>query len=198
VPPRRRRTRRRRRGPAPDKAICSDAAWDFLVLIVMSGLPGVGKSTLADELGRRLPACVVSVDPAEDAMLRAGLPQSFETGVAAYEVCGTFAARQLTLGFNVVADAANYLEIARDTWRRAASSARTALRVVHVICSDEDAHRRRLAFRQRGLSHYPEPTWSDVERRRSETEPWSEHHLVIDSCQHLDANVRTCLSYVVS
>ena len=68
------------------------------MLIVMSGLPGVGKSTLADELGRRLPACVLSVDPVEDAMLRAGLRQSFETGVAAYEVCGTLAARQLALG----------------------------------------------------------------------------------------------------
>jgi predicted kinase len=169
----------------------------MLMLVVMSGLPGVGKSTLADELGRRLPACVVSVDPVEDAMLRAGLPQSFETGVAAYEVCGTIATRQLTLGLNVIADAANHLEIARDTWRRAASSAATTLRVVHVICSDERTHRRRLAHRERGLSHYPEPTWSDIERRQLETEPWSEEHLIVDSVDPLDENVRACLGYTL-
>jgi predicted kinase len=169
-----------------------------LVLVVLSGLPGVGTSSLADELGRRLPACVVSVDPVEDAILRVGLRQSFETGVAAYEVCGTIAAGQLTLGFNVIADAANHLEIARDTWRRAASSTASTLRVVHVICSDEGTHRRRLTRRERGLSHYPEPTWSDVERRRLETEPWSEEHLIVDSLEPLDENVRACLRYVLS
>jgi predicted kinase len=130
-------------------------------------------------------------------MLRAGLPQSFETGVAAYEVCGTIAERQLTLGFTVIADAANDLEIARDTWRRAASSARSSLRVIHVICSDADVHRRRLARRQRGLSHYPEPTWSDVTRRRLKTEPWPEEHLTVDSVEPPGENVRAGLRYVL-
>ena len=166
------------------------------MLIVISGLPGVGKSTLADELGRRLPACVVSVDPVEDAMLRAGLPQSFETGVAAYEVCGAVAAHQLALGLNVIADAANYLEIGRDTWRRAASSAHATVRVVHVTCSDEAMHRRRLGGRVRGLSHYPEPRWDDIERRRAETEPWTEDHLTVDSREDLAANVDKCLRYL--
>jgi len=43
------------------------------MLILMSGLPGVGKSALAHELGRLLPACVLSVDPIEAAMWRSGL-----------------------------------------------------------------------------------------------------------------------------
>lgn len=162
----------------------------------MSGLPGVGKSALADELGRRLPACVVSVDPIEDAMLRAGLRQSFETGVAAYEVGATVAAHQLALGLDVIADAANYLEVGRDIWRRAASSANASIRVVHVICDDEALHRRRLTQRDRGLSRYPEPTWDEVERRRLETEPWTEDHLVVDSGHALSVNVDACLRYL--
>jgi predicted kinase len=166
------------------------------VLILMSGLPGVGKSALADELGRRLPACVVSVDPIEDAMLRAGLPHSFEVGVAAYEVGATVAAQQLALGFDVIADAANYLEVGREIWRRAAASAGQTVRVVHVVCRDEALHRHRLAERRRGLSRYPEPTWEDVQRRRSEAEPWAEDHLVVDSVAPLAANVERCLRYL--
>ncbi|MDQ1478163.1 MAG: hypothetical protein QOE62_3392 [Actinomycetota bacterium] len=180
----------------PDRAICAGADADSsAVLIVMSGLPGVGKSALADELGRRLPACVVSVDPIEDAMLRAGLRQSFETGVAAYEVGATVAVHQLALGLHVVADAANYLEVGRDTWRRAASSVKTAIRVVHVVCSDETLHRRRLGERKRGLARYPEPTWDEVELRRSETERWVEDHLVVDSRVEMAVNVETCVRY---
>ncbi len=38
------------------------------VLVVMSGLPGAGKSSLADVLGEKLGAAVLSVDPIEAAI----------------------------------------------------------------------------------------------------------------------------------
>lgn len=43
-----------------------------VMLIAMVGLPGVGKSSVAEALGRKLNAPVVSVDPIEAAMWRAG------------------------------------------------------------------------------------------------------------------------------
>ncbi len=52
-------------------------------LVLMSGLPGVGKSAIADTVAVRISALVVSVDELEAAMLRSGLDQSFETGLAA-------------------------------------------------------------------------------------------------------------------
>jgi predicted kinase len=39
-----------------------------MMLMVFSGLPGTGKSAIADEVGRRLPAPVFSVDPIEAAI----------------------------------------------------------------------------------------------------------------------------------
>lgn len=42
-------------------------------LIVMAGLPGAGKSTIGEIVGARLGATVVSVDPIESAILRAGI-----------------------------------------------------------------------------------------------------------------------------
>lgn len=51
------------------------------MLIVVSGLPGAGKSVLADALGPRLGAAVLSVDPIEAAIWRWGISPSFDGDV---------------------------------------------------------------------------------------------------------------------
>jgi predicted kinase len=150
-----------------------------VVLVMLSGLPGVGKSALADGLGRALPAVVVSVDPIEAAILRSGIPQSFETGVAAYVVGAAVAEHQLRLGLDVVADAANLVEPGRDTWREAAAAAGAEVVVIEVVCTDERAHRRRLEARGARFDPYPEPTWDEVMAR--ERDPWTVQHLVLDT-----------------
>ena len=55
-------------------------------LIVMAGLSGAGKSTIGEIVGARLGATVVSVDPIESAILRAGIDADQPTGLAAYLV----------------------------------------------------------------------------------------------------------------
>lgn len=164
---------------------------------MLGGLPGVGKSTVADALARRLRATVVSVDPIEDAIIRAGITMSFATGVAAYEVGAAVARMQLRNGLAVIADAANYLEVGRDMWRRAARDADAGVAVVEVICSDESLHRRRLESRERGLSAYPEPTWDQVVHRALETESWPEATIVVDTAQPVDAQLDRVLAQLV-
>jgi integrase len=77
---------------------------------------------------------VISVDLIEDAMLRAGITRSAESGVAAYEIGAALAAQQLSLGHSVIGDAANYLEVGRDIWHRAAHATSAPVRVVHLGC----------------------------------------------------------------
>ena len=145
-----------------------------------------------------LRAVIVSVDPIEDAMLQSGLPMSFETGLAAYQVGAVVAAAQLCNGLTVIADAANYLEVGRDIWRTVAAESGVALKAIEVICSDTQLHKTRLEGRRRGLRAYPEPSWHDILRRASEVEAWTTPRLVLDSAgeqsamleaarQHLDA-----------
>ena len=55
------------------------------MLIVVSGLPGTGKSAVAEAVAAELGAVQLSIDVVEDALLGAGLPFSWQTGVAAYE-----------------------------------------------------------------------------------------------------------------
>lgn len=166
------------------------------VLVVMSGLPGVGKSSIADVLGRELHAAVLSVDPIEAAIWRCGIPPSFETGVAAYEVAAVLAAHQLSLGLTVIVDAVSSLEVARDRWRRTATGAGTQLRVIEVVCTDEGVHRNRLGARERGIDGFPEPSWDEVQRRRTEWQPWSDERLVLDTVRPLRANVEDALSFL--
>jgi predicted kinase len=166
------------------------------MLVVVSGLPVVGKSELADALGQRLGAAVLSVDPIEAAMWRCGIAPSFETGVAAYEVVAVLAEHQLRLGLTVIADAVSSLDVARDMWRGAASRAGAAMRVVEVICSDEGTHRERVERRERDIEGFPEPSWEDVVRRRDEWEPWGNERVVVDSVRQLEVNVAEVLAFM--
>jgi predicted kinase len=171
---------------------------DVGVLVVMSGLPGSGKSTLADMLARQLDAAVLSVDPIEAAIWRAGIAPSPQTGVAAYEVAGALAAHQLALGHTVIGDAVNSLEVGRHVWRRAAASTGSALRVLLMVCSNVDVHRSRLAMRRRSIDGFPEPTWDVVELRRTEFEPWPEPTCVLDSLDDPQLNLVTAMEFLAA
>ena len=166
------------------------------MLVVMSGLPGSGKSSVADALGARLPAVVLSVDPIEAAIVRSGIPQSYETGVAAYEVAAALAVDQLSLGIDVIADAANLEREGQDVWRGVAERTGAPLRVIEVVCRDQLEHRRRFEARRRRLHGFTEPGWDEVVRRRAAAAPWSGEHLVLDSMAAPESNLTTALAYI--
>jgi predicted kinase len=166
------------------------------VLVAVGGLPGVGKSTIADALGSALRAAVISVDPIEAAIWRSGIAPSFETGLAAYEVAAVLAEHQLSLGLTVIADSVSSLEVAREMWRQAATRTGADLRLIEVICSEERVHRERLNRRDRSIAGFPEPSWDDVLRRRAEWEPWADERLVVDSMRGVDENVARALDFL--
>ena len=152
------------------------------MLIVISGLPGTGKTAVAAALAARMGAVHLSIDPIEDVLLGAGLPRSWETGVAAYEAARVMAEQNLALGTSVLVDAVNDSEQARETWRMAAANTEATLAFVLLTLDDEAEHRRRLDGRVRDLTHVPEPSWADVLERAAAYEPWAE-----GACLRVDA-----------
>jgi predicted kinase len=149
------------------------------VLLVVSGLPGVGKSAVAADLASRLTAVHLAIDPVEDALLGAGLPRGWQTGVAAYEVTRASAELNLAAGRVVVVDAVNDSEPARATWRAAADRTQVPLVFVLLTCLDEGEHRRRLEGRVRGFGRVAEPTWDEVVQRRAAYEPWGDDECIV-------------------
>ena len=156
------------------------------VLIAMAGLPGAGKSTVADALGRRTGWPVLSVDPVEAALLRAGVAADQPTGLAAYLAVDALSEHLLRLGLTVLVDAVNAAPEARAQWEDLALRTGTALRFVEVVCSDPDLHRQRLADRRRDLGDFPEPRWDSLGQRREQLADWTGPRLVVDGAGAVD------------
>jgi predicted kinase len=159
------------------------------VLIAMAGLPGAGKSTVADALGRRTRWPVLSVDPVESALLSAGVAPDQPTGLAAYLAVGALVEHLLRLGQTVVVDAVNADPDARAQWEDLALRSDTPLRFVEVICSDPELHRQRLEGRWRDLGELPEPRWDSLAQRREQLTAWSGPRLVVDTVGAVDVLV---------
>lgn len=167
-------------------------------MIVMAGLPGAGKSSVAEALGRRLAAPVVSVDPIEAAMWRAGVARDQPTGLAAYVVAEAVAGGVLALGQTVIVDAVNAVEAAREQWRSLAGRHGAPVPFIEVVCSDPVVHRRRLEGRSRGIDDFVEPTWESVERLRVEFAPWTDHRLVLDAVIDVPSNVAAAVEFLAA
>ncbi|NNU28298.1 AAA family ATPase [Isoptericola sediminis] len=152
-------------------------------LIVISGLPGVGKTSVAEIVAARTGSVHLSIDAVEESILACGLPRGRHVGVAAYEAVGTMADLNLRLGRKVIVDAVNDSEEARQTWRAAASSNESRIDFVHLVISDALEHERRVTHRDRGFAHVGEPTWADVQHRRASYAAWSDAVVDVDTLE---------------
>lgn len=165
-------------------------------LVVLSGLPGSGKTLLARALGIALDAAVVSVDSVERAIRRAGISPDEPIGLAAYSVAQGLADDELALGHTVVADAVNVAAEAREAWQSLARDHDADLRVVEVVCGDPAEHRRRVEERAATGTGMPPMPWSRVRELAESYRPWPVETLTVDSTGELALLVRAVLDFV--
>lgn len=154
-------------------------------LIVIGGLPGTGKTSLANGLARVLDAVHVRIDTIEQA-LRNAMTGDGAIGAAGYVVAHGIAEDNLRLGRIVVADCVNPLGSTREAWRAVAQRAGVAVVEVELICSEASEHRHRIETRKSDIAGLKLPTWDDVACRQYE--PWDGEPIVIDTAQRSVAN----------
>ncbi len=167
-------------------------------LIVFSGLPGTGKSALAEAVGQRLGIPVFAKDWLEATLLRAELaPANPEKplGSAGYKLLTVLAERQLKLSQSVILDSVASTLTIRATWRALAAQFAAEWRVIECICSDETVHRARLGIRQRQIPGWHELDWAEVEHVKSYFAAWYEPRLVLDSIHPFEQNLSRALAY---
>lgn len=147
-----------------------------VVLLVVGGLPGSGKTTVAAAHVRATRAAFLRIDTIEQTIRdRTAVPP----GPIGYEVGYTLAPEQLRLGVDVVAECVNPLAVTRDAWRQVADDAGAALVDVEIVCSDPAEHRRRVETRTADVPGLVLPTGRQVTGR--EYEPWERDRLVVDT-----------------
>ena len=165
------------------------------LLVVVGGLPGTGKSTLADQLAARLHAPVFAKDRIEASLERDGVKAEQGSWTVAEHLLTTLAGEQLRHGQSAILDTVARSSESRTAWRETAREFGADFRVIECVCSDPATHRSRIEGRVRGISGWYELTWADVEQSRSHYEAWPEDHLVVDALAPLADNLALALSY---
>lgn len=168
-------------------------------LIVFSGLPGTGKSALAEAVARELDIPVFAKDWIEATLLRCELKptnQEKPLGSAGYQLLTVLAERQLRLGQSVILDSVASTKSIRSIWRELAKKYHAEWLVIECLCSDENVHRARLNTRQRHIPGWHELDWSEVQRVNNYYHPWDEDRLIVDAMYSLEDNLKLLLEYL--
>jgi predicted kinase len=162
------------------------------MLIILAGLPGTGKTTLARRLCGRVEAFHLRIDTIEAALVRSGMLRG-DVGPAGYGVAYAVAAENLRFGRIVVADSVNPLQVTREAWRAVAASASSPLVEVEIVRSDRDDHRRIAGARTGDIEGLVPPSWESIASRTYD--PWDRPPVVIDtSFQTIDASLDALLA----
>jgi predicted kinase len=146
-------------------------------LVVIGGLPGTGKTTLARQAAKAWRAVYLRIDSIEQAMLSAAPVR--DIGPAGYAVARAVALDNLKSGLSVAVDCVNPLPVTREMWRSAAIETAAELIEIELVCSDLSEHRRRVETRIADIPGHKLPTW--IEAAERDYAPWDRPPLRIDT-----------------
>lgn len=164
------------------------------VLLLLSGLPGTGKSFLARRLAEALPFVIIESDVVRKILF----PQPLYTAQESrwvHRTCHALMARLLKRGVRVIYDATNLIEYHRELVYRIAQKAGARLVVVKTVASEEVV-RERLRARQEEARELSDADWRVYRRMASRQEQVSHPHLVIDTSEDLEEAVAKVLRFI--
>jgi predicted kinase len=158
-------------------------------LIVVSGLPGTGKSFFCRKLAEKLPFLVLASDALRKVLFPT--PQYNEQeNKRLFSACHVLIGDLLRKGIPVIFDATNLLEHHREYLYRAAERARSKLILVWVQAPPEVVRQRLLAREKAAIpEHDSEAGWEVYNRMKPDRQKISRNHLVVDTSQDITAAV---------
>eukprot|EP00879_Flechtneria_rotunda_P022465 GHRR01023716.1.p1 GENE.GHRR01023716.1~~GHRR01023716.1.p1 ORF type:complete len:199 (+),score=56.92 GHRR01023716.1:83-679(+) len=185
-----------------------------VVLVLMKGHPGVGKSTLARHICKDLGWPLIDKDDAKDILqtLPAEVLQSFDANQLSYDITFSYCQTQLLLGISTVVDCPLARSQLYDQAVNIAAQCGAAVAVVDCIAGNEAVWQQqieaRAAQQQAALhgAHKPQ-TWQDIQQllnRYNNCWQWTtngeraiQHHLLIDTTDgNLEKNVQTAVDFI--
>ena len=155
------------------------------VLIMMTGLPGTGKSHVSRLIQQALPAVIVQSDFVRKLLFRQPRYTAEESDIV-YRTCHEVIARLLKRGISVILDATNLIEQKREIVYHIADRAGAKLIIVRTV-APRSIVLRRLDRRKKGVG-FGDISDADVlvyERMLREDEPIRRNYFTVDTSQEL-------------
>ncbi len=169
------------------------------IVVAVTGLPGTGKSTLADAIARKLVVPAFAGDwllgalkPVASALVNVDRATQLQTYNGLLK---SLLVRQAILGQSAIVDALVTDDVAAD-WQSATAEHGASFAVIECTCSDERLHRQRIEGRVRGIPGWHEVGWDHVARMAAEFAPLTCDRLVVDAVEPVESNLAAVLGYV--
>lgn len=138
------------------------------ILIILAGLPGTGKTTLARLLAKELSLVYLRVDCIEAPFCAAHM----DVGAKGYQALIHVARENLRLEHGVIIDTVNPLHITRSMFLALAKEEHAKLIQFELKVKDVSLHQKRVEERKADIPGLDVPTWQDVRKR--EYDEWNE------------------------
>ena len=156
-------------------------------LIVVSGLPGTGKSFFCHKLAERLTVPILASDTLRKTLFPS--PQYKESeNKRLFSACHTLIEELLRKGIPVIFDATNLLEHHREYLYRTAERTEAKLILVWVEAPNEVVRQRLLAREKAAIPQDDsEAGWKVYTKMKPRREKISRNHFVVDTSQDITA-----------
>lgn len=164
-------------------------------LIIFSGLPGTGKSTLASRLARELQLPLLCIDDVVgEVPAGAGIP-FWDSKVA---ILLRLVEVQLDLGLSVIVDSV-FMNMDRNHAQELARKYDARFYPIYVFVSDDEVWKQRVNERYDEMNNKDVATWERIQHQRERFRAWEpDTALFIDSLFPSDRNYETVLNFVTN
>ncbi len=162
-------------------------------LIIFSGLPGTGKSTLAERLARTLRFPLLCIDDViGEVPENAGIP-FWDSKVS---ILLGLIETQLKLGLNVIAESV-FMNTDRHHAQELARKYQAQFLPIHVYISAEAVWQERVTTRFHEMKDRHVANWERIQHQRERFREWeADTALFIDSVRSADQNFHEVLDFV--
>lgn len=164
------------------------------VLIMMSGLPGSGKSYLSKRLADQLPAVIIEADRVRKTLFPRPTYDAQESALV-HRTCQEVMRHLLRKGMCVVFDATNLVEFQREILYSLADRCDAGLLIVRTV-APEQTIRDRLERRREAAEGASDADWRVYRRMSRRQQKISRTHLCVDTSDDIDEAVRKVMRAV--
>ena len=168
---------------------------EYRTLVIFSGLPGTGKSTLAHKLARELRWPLLCIDDIiGDVPEKAGI-EFWDSKVA---ILLRLTEVQLELGLSVIVDSV-FMNMDRHHARELARKYGARFRPIYVFLSDDRVWQQRVNERYAEMNNRDVATWERIQHQRERFRVWEPGTaLFVDSLDPVERNEEAVRSFVVT